>query len=341
MANFGELLNDSLQSTSELLTGRRLEDYANGVVNTSFNAPKPNMYDVNYLFSKSNTTYAGVDCTVVVIYNENLIILGNVETFSYSTFREKNPVRTLGRVYAKMYTAGTRTIAGTMVFIQFDENPLYPLFKFFNERADNTHRYSSPLPDDIPPVDIMLVFNNEYGSSSMMKLYGVEFFQEGGVFSINDLYSENTMQWVAKDIDPMISDGEVNSFKRLLFTKMTQGKTIDPFFASLLSYRQKLANRIMLLTKEIEDHYTNGRGSVRVRDKEIGRDGAPDYDKFPRTANRRRNRQQERDLARGKSTLLATLKTELANIDTQIKSYETNNMTTDLNSGIESFNTRN
>lgn len=331
---FKDFLNNSINSTSSLLTGKTLEDYANGVVDTSFNIPHPSSADVDLLFNNASRTYAGVDCTVVVIYNENLIVLGNVETFSYSTYREKNPVRTLGRVYAKMYTAGTRTVAGTMVFIQFDENPLYPLFKFFNERADNTHRYSSPLPDDIPPVDVMLIFNNEYGASSMMKLYGVEFFQEGGVFSINDLYSENTMQWVAKDIDPMISAGEAETFKRLLFTKMTQGKTIDPFFASLLSYRQKIANRIGLLTVEIEQHYQNGRGSVRIREKEPGSNTT-------RTADRRRTRQKERDLARSKSALLETLKKELANVDAQISSYERNNMTTDLQSGIENFNTGN
>ncbi len=79
-------------------------------------------------------------------------------------FREKNPVRTLGNIYPKGFTYGTRTIGGTMVFVQFDEHPLFPLFQFFNERTDKTHRFSSPLADDIPPFDVTLIFNNEYGA---------------------------------------------------------------------------------------------------------------------------------------------------------------------------------
>jgi hypothetical protein len=41
-----------------------------------------------------------------------------------------------------------------------------------------------------------------------MGLWGVEFFQEGGTFSIEDIYSENTLQYVARDLDPMRAAGE-------------------------------------------------------------------------------------------------------------------------------------
>jgi len=36
-----------------------------------------------------------------------------------------------------------------------------------------------------------------------MGFWGVEFFQEGGTFSIEDIYSENVIHYVTRDIDPM------------------------------------------------------------------------------------------------------------------------------------------
>jgi hypothetical protein len=48
-------------------------------------------------FSKTYASYSGTDVQVIVQVNNKLIVLGNLETFSYSTFREKSPVRVLGR----------------------------------------------------------------------------------------------------------------------------------------------------------------------------------------------------------------------------------------------------
>ena len=55
---------------------------------------------------EANSSYSGTDCIPIAQINDKLIMLGNVATFSYSIFREKGPVRTLGRSYAKGYTAG-------------------------------------------------------------------------------------------------------------------------------------------------------------------------------------------------------------------------------------------
>jgi hypothetical protein len=41
-------------------------------------------------------------------------ILGNLQTISYSTFREVDPVRSLGKTYADAYTRGPRTVAGLL-----------------------------------------------------------------------------------------------------------------------------------------------------------------------------------------------------------------------------------
>jgi len=138
-------------------------------------------------------------------------VLAEIQTFSWSVFREKDPVRSLGSVYARGFTRGGRTISGSMVFTVFYEHVLHEVLKlnlrYKNTGTTDTDPYlaTTMIPDQLPPLDITLLFANEYGAISTMSLYGVEFFNEGGTFSIEDIYSETTMQYVARDLDPMRS----------------------------------------------------------------------------------------------------------------------------------------
>jgi len=193
---------------------------------------------------KANSSYSGTDCYAVAQVNEKLVLLGNVSTFSYSVFREKVPVRVLGRSHAKAYTAGGRTIAGSIIFIVFDRSPLYDLLKLFTHTNNPSDRYTSPLPDQMPPIDLMLVFGNEYGHTSVLKLYGVEIAQENQVHSINDLYSENTMQYVARDMDVLINSKEIGSFKDLIFERQLAGQFTDNLLGSMLEYRRSIDSKI-------------------------------------------------------------------------------------------------
>lgn len=144
-------------------------------------------------------------------------VLGELQTISYSVFREKTPVRTLGSVYPRSFVRGGRTIAGTMIFTIFYEHVLHELLNLdlsiLNTGVGDydRHVYTTAVPDQLPPLNISLVFNNEYGASSHMAFYGVEFVQEGATFSIQDIYSENTVQYVARDFDPM----HINSLRKI------------------------------------------------------------------------------------------------------------------------------
>jgi len=240
-----EILATGQSRTEDLIKRARsdgLSFWAKGPGDTSLQAPQ-----VDQAFEKSNASYSGTDCLVAAIYKENIVILGNVEVFSYSIFREKSPVRVLGHTYSKGTTKGTRTISGTIVFITFDKHPLYPLLQFMTPDDNSRNRFTSPLADDIPPFDIMLMFSNEYGYNSIIKLFAVELFQEGGVFSINDIYSENTMQYIARDMDPMVSSMDINEWKQLMFRKQMQGQVIDNYFASMLQYKASLETKISTL----------------------------------------------------------------------------------------------
>lgn len=144
-------------------------------------------------------------------------ILSELQTLSISVYRDKQAVRACGSVYPKAFTRGPRQIAGTMIFTVFDEHALYSFLNphvtdFDAERGD-----SSSLLDQLPPIDITVTFANEYGSVSRLTILGVEFVDEGQTMSVEDLVTENTVTFVARDIDPMrkVSQRNVDENSRL------------------------------------------------------------------------------------------------------------------------------
>jgi hypothetical protein len=144
------------------------------------------------------------------------VTLGTLQTLSVQSFREKNPVRALGASYAKGYTRGPRTIGGSMIFTMFDEHALADVGRMLQavRGKEGSRGYDSDaallLADQLIPLDMTIVFANEYGNLSRMGLYGVEFIDEGYTMSIEDLLMENVCHFVARDFDPMQSAGKVD-----------------------------------------------------------------------------------------------------------------------------------
>ena len=137
-------------------------------------------------------------------------VLAEVQTLSISTHREKYPVRTLGSVYPRSFTRGPRTISGSMVFTTFHRHIFDEFFGSASFRSSGVgdfdrHLWTSFITDQLPPLDISVVFANEYGNLSWMAILGVEFVNEGMTMSIEDLFLEGTAQYVARDYDPIRS----------------------------------------------------------------------------------------------------------------------------------------
>ena len=152
-------------------------------------------------------SYAGTDIVVTAqlayLGDEKLrkkcYVLGSLQTISISTHQDKRPVRAIGNINALDYVMGQRTIAGSLVFAVFDRH-------FADEIFDDLKSYTNGavlLTDEIPPLDLTISFANEYGKKSKMALYGVRMVNEGQVMSINDLYTENTYQFVALGMEPL------------------------------------------------------------------------------------------------------------------------------------------
>jgi hypothetical protein len=126
-------------------------------------------------------------------------VLGNIQTISYSTFREVEPVRSLGKTYADGYTRGPRTVAGTIIWTVLDQYVLAEALKYAN--VSDNYDATSILIDQIPPFNIIITFNNEYGDVATMGIYGIRIVNEGSTFSIDDMITEQTNSFIASDID--------------------------------------------------------------------------------------------------------------------------------------------
>jgi hypothetical protein len=137
--------------------------------------------------------------------------IGSLQTITFSIFREKFPIRTLGRTYTRGYTRGSRTIAGSMIFTMLWAHALHELtnlrLALYNTGTSDNGESFIPEPvavimDQLPPMDFTLIAANELGDMSQMRLYGVEFVTEGTTMSIHDLLTETVSQYVAQDIEP-------------------------------------------------------------------------------------------------------------------------------------------
>jgi hypothetical protein len=143
---------------------------------------------------------------------------GELSTISYSTHREIVPVRGLGTINAKGFARGPRSIAGSLVFTVFDRHVLYDIQKDLTQRYINMlneNKYANVsrfaelkfITDEIPPFDIVISMMNERDPvGAKLRIYGVRVLNEGQVMSIDDLITENTMQYSAVGIDLMEPD---------------------------------------------------------------------------------------------------------------------------------------
>jgi hypothetical protein len=172
---------------------------------------------------------------VMLAFNSSFKKLAELQTISYSIYRDKEHVKALGQVTPKGFTRGYVTIAGTMIFTVFHEAVLAELFK--NSFIDDY--FNGTRIDQLPPLDLFLTFTNEQGDISKLGIFGVEFMNEGQVMSIQDLITENSVNYVARHItrlegvnSPYATDDDMfataaSSYKRLALASGEIKKAAD------------------------------------------------------------------------------------------------------------------
>jgi hypothetical protein len=164
-------------------------------------------------FDRDRDAYSATDIEAVVYGKDRTTGLavvskiGDIQTLTYSVHREKSPVRTLGRSNPVGYTSGGRTAAGSLIFATFNRRALEELYTGsdkidFSVANVSDARIRQPS-DTIPPFDIVLYFTSEQGNDSIMTIYRVELVDEGQTFSVQDVYTEHTMQYICGPISMM------------------------------------------------------------------------------------------------------------------------------------------
>ena len=148
----------------------------------------------------------------------SLVRLKDLQTASISVYRDVSPVRALGHRNVRSHVRGQRTIAGSLIFAIIDEHPLQALLDtwIYEYSYDVGYWDGHNFPDQVPPFNLHLIYNAELPSkydqrTSVRKqvadaahgsitVLGLSLTNDGTVTSIEDLLTENTYQYVARDL---------------------------------------------------------------------------------------------------------------------------------------------
>jgi hypothetical protein len=179
---------------------------------------------------------------------KHTFVLGELQTFSYSMNTNKFPVHSASFYSPKAFTRGPRNFAGSLIFATFDQhimrNISSELIKRYSVKSDNgiystiTRRI---LSDDMPPFNITITFVNEHGNASMLRVYGVEIVNEGQVMSVQEMATETTMTYVARDIIPM---------ERIIRDNNVEHYNTDKMIIN---------NKSNIITRKLHDYYIYGK----------------------------------------------------------------------------------
>lgn len=222
------------------------------------------MIIIAYFTLEGYNSYSGCDIVVTASLpkkisdadSNNYYTLGSLQTLSVSTHQDKRPVRSLGNINAKEYVMGPRTIAGSLVFAVFDRH-------FATEIMEDLG--GSIMPDEIPALNFTINMMNEYGRKSRMAIYGAKIINEGQVMSINDLYTENTYQFVALGMEVLTNDVDNNYLETrnkqsVILAKDSEAIAInDPkdVLIKLPPSGKTVANRMLNNAAQLEDKNSN------------------------------------------------------------------------------------
>ena len=184
---------------------REAKDYLNTIRKNLREENEHTLFnDTSSYDARTYTSFSGSEATVSAVFPfRQPVVIGQCQTITYSLFRPMTPVYNLGKAKPSGYVRGPRTIAGSIIFTVFDRHVLLQAFHraFSKESAPCLEK--GIMPDELPPFDLQITFMNEYGQSSLLIVHGVHLTSEGQVMSIEDMITENTMQYLASDITLM------------------------------------------------------------------------------------------------------------------------------------------
>ncbi len=96
-------------------------------------------------FTRGYNSFSGVDIKAVI----GAKAIGTLQGISYQVSREKAPIYTMGSADPRAFARGKRAIAGSLVFIQFDTEPL--MWELANQQDTTRQLFFLSDIDDLRP----------------------------------------------------------------------------------------------------------------------------------------------------------------------------------------------
>jgi len=153
-------------------------------------------------FARSYNSFSGIDIKAVFAGRA----VGTLQGISYGVNREKAPIYTMGSADSRGTARGKRGIAGSMVFIQFDMDPL--MHELANPQDPNSALYFQSDTDDLrPEYDLDSGTNVPVAGTSMVSANGqvgpgtAPSDQESDITSVSTDQSA-AVPWYADQIPP-------------------------------------------------------------------------------------------------------------------------------------------
>jgi hypothetical protein len=227
-------------------------------------------------FVTSNKSFSGVDmvamCQIPGLDGAQAnYTLGSLQTLSYSIHMQRAPIRSIGNINAKDYVMGPRTIAGSLVFAVFNKHFAYEVMNSIKKEYNPRYTF---LADELPPFNVTVSFANEYGAQARLVIYGIRLVNEGQVMSVNDIYTENTYQFVATDIEYLTDSNGYSTYtdpdakKKVSdnsskYDNSATGKDIAKKIKSKKAADSK-DTKILLKVSSVSSAFNGKKGIVRV-----------------------------------------------------------------------------
>lgn len=139
--------------------------------------------------------------------NDEFKEFAELQTLALSSHRGTSPVRCLGEHWAREYSRGSRTHAGTLVFSVLQNDVFQDLLSLGQHES---YTPFTTVSDQIPPFTITVSAVNELGQEAAMVIYGVVLLDTGMTLSIDDIFTESSYSFVAKWASPFV-DTKVQS----------------------------------------------------------------------------------------------------------------------------------
>ena len=138
----------------------------------------------------------------------DFLYLGSILTLSYQVYRNKTPVFNCGDPVVDGFAIGNKYVAGTIITTMFVKDEITDFLRLINKEGaysgienQSLKRMHTYMKDDATSFNIHVIFTSEYtGDLSRIIIYDATFINNGQVMSINDLITEQTASFVARDV---------------------------------------------------------------------------------------------------------------------------------------------